>query len=297
MPPKVMASNPISEVLNTTELLTLVLSHLDPHSLLLNAPLVSRAWHHIISNTPLLQEALFFRPSPSPHLTLNPLLGAAFPGYFPVYTECHPDLWNEPWLRNPEAFRRKEASWRKMLIWKGGALERMRKIKVISTIGTMEGYFAQTAYLEREEGVRMGVLWDLPHTPYSTEEEYCGFYLNWNTDLLPRRYYDEDEPVLEDSVIDRMRWMFRGAGVPVERREVESGNRVEGEEGHLFEIGFSVSGYMLCFGRDICAQPTRVVGEGFCSEAYEKVELEWGEVVEVLDFYGSEDERFHETSD
>ena len=58
-----------------------------------------------------------------------------------------------------------------MLIWNDGALERMRKIKVISTIGKMEGYFAQTAYLEREEGVRMGLLWDLPHTPYSTEEE------------------------------------------------------------------------------------------------------------------------------
>ena len=91
--------------------------------------------------------------------------------------------------------------------------------------------------------------------------------------------------------------MFRGAGVPVEKSEMESGDRVEGEEVHLFEIWFSVSSDMLCVGRDICAQPTRRVGDAFCSEAYERVELEWGEAVEVSDPNGSEDEIFYETFD
>ena len=49
--------------------------------------------------------------------------------------------------------------------------------------------------------------------------------------------------------------------------------------------------------RNIYAQPTTRVGEGFCSEAYEKVEVEWGEVVEFPTLNKSEVEIFYEIFD
>lgn len=150
-----MARNRILEVLGTPELVALILNNLPIHDLLFNAPLVSPTWHQTILTTPALQEALFFKPSLSPKpIEINPFLKDAFPAYFQLSWQYFgvPDLRGLPWDRHPEIFRRKEASWRRMLLWNGGGLEKMRMIRVMSSVQQMSGTYARTGYLTVPEG-------------------------------------------------------------------------------------------------------------------------------------------------
>ncbi|KAK8033846.1 F-box domain protein [Apiospora marii] len=61
-----MTSNSQSEVLGTTELLQNILLHLDLKTLLISAQLVERRWRNLISDSAVLQQALFFRGVPEP---------------------------------------------------------------------------------------------------------------------------------------------------------------------------------------------------------------------------------------
>ncbi|KAF2685140.1 hypothetical protein K458DRAFT_403376 [Lentithecium fluviatile CBS 122367] len=75
-------STSTTRTLTTPELLELILFHLPPRPLLL-AQRVRKTWHTLISTSPTLQTALYFRapasPSPSQQYTLNPLITSAFP--------------------------------------------------------------------------------------------------------------------------------------------------------------------------------------------------------------------------
>ncbi|KAJ7890903.1 hypothetical protein B0H14DRAFT_3428779 [Mycena olivaceomarginata] len=105
-------------VISTPELLEATLSHLPMHDLLVSAPLVSKMWQ-ATTLTPILQRALFFQPDPSSPRGPNPLLAKSF---FPFFTSDEVWMWSArdigamPWANTYKAFRRRQASWRRMLV-------------------------------------------------------------------------------------------------------------------------------------------------------------------------------------
>ncbi|KAF7377266.1 putative f-box domain protein [Mycena sanguinolenta] len=108
-------------VISSPELLEQTLTHFPMRDLLVTAPLVSQMWHAVIL-TPTLQRLLFFEPDTSSGRTENPLLVELFP---PFFAPGGPKRWTWPnfeaiktmaWSKAPDAFRRPEASWRRMLV-------------------------------------------------------------------------------------------------------------------------------------------------------------------------------------
>ncbi|KAJ7348446.1 hypothetical protein DFH08DRAFT_959852 [Mycena albidolilacea] len=105
-------------VISTPELLEATLYHLPMHDLLLSAPLVSKMWQ-ATTLTPILQRALFFQPDPSSPRGLNPLLAKSFSPFFTsdeVWMWSVRDIGAMPWANAYKAFRRRQASWRRMLV-------------------------------------------------------------------------------------------------------------------------------------------------------------------------------------
>lgn len=198
------ASSP--DPLRTTELLELTLSFLSPHALLL-AQRTCRTWHNLITTSPTLQTALFLCASASqfPHssYTLNPLLTSAFPFFFSPNRLAQAERahdWDVVWgdvdvpaqeeasvkpfvysdfNRRPSAFKRKDASWRRMhlcdppvktVVWRSEGVGMAGH--VISECVTEFGAGAarradswmklggEEVRLGKEEGLRMGVLYD-----------------------------------------------------------------------------------------------------------------------------------------
>ncbi|VUC33481.1 unnamed protein product [Clonostachys rosea] len=77
-----MESKARNTVLNTTEIVEAVLVHVDPKTVLL-ARRVCAKWNDLISNSPSIQQHLFFRPIPgTTPVVLNPMLAKAFPPFF-----------------------------------------------------------------------------------------------------------------------------------------------------------------------------------------------------------------------
>ncbi|KAF2477462.1 uncharacterized protein BDR25DRAFT_390079 [Lindgomyces ingoldianus] len=129
-----------------------ILSLVSPQDLLISCLRVSREWNDAISNSLILQQRLFFKPCDYPDpskvdwdpgvpnslfyspnepgytdYTLNPFLIRAFPRWFyapdDMAQHCRGDneisgrdFVNLPWNKNPEVWRRKNASWRRMEI-------------------------------------------------------------------------------------------------------------------------------------------------------------------------------------
>ncbi|RAK81262.1 uncharacterized protein BO72DRAFT_345072, partial [Aspergillus fijiensis CBS 313.89] len=133
------SGSPTQHTLNTPELLELILSQLDPRTLLTAAQLTCRTWRTLIQTSHPLQEALFFRPAraspttPAPATKkFNPLLAWAFPGFFPRPPGCSSASEAAPFASHAvfhwhtldfvvrpgkcPAYFRKEASWRRMLV-------------------------------------------------------------------------------------------------------------------------------------------------------------------------------------
>ncbi|PYH43016.1 uncharacterized protein BP01DRAFT_122553 [Aspergillus saccharolyticus JOP 1030-1] len=127
-------SNPAQHVLNTPELLELILTQLDLRTLLTSAQRTCRTWHTLIRTSLPLQEALFFHPIKSGHNapshdstttpTINPLLQWAFPqflsqppsDYYPSSLNPFDDLTSLAHRAKHPAYLRPEASWRRMLV-------------------------------------------------------------------------------------------------------------------------------------------------------------------------------------
>ncbi|KAJ7890584.1 hypothetical protein B0H14DRAFT_1110496 [Mycena olivaceomarginata] len=157
-------SNAQETVISTLELLELTLSHLPMRDLLVTAPLVSKTWQ-AITLTPALQRALFFQPDPessAPRIQ-NALLAELFPPFFELAAlDWSGWAWQDavtiqemPWSMAPDAFRRAEASWRRMLVCQPPA----RRMTVIERDGEIER--SGRVDLDGSEPLRMDVLYDL----------------------------------------------------------------------------------------------------------------------------------------
>ncbi|KAJ7478352.1 hypothetical protein FB451DRAFT_1241841 [Mycena latifolia] len=145
-------------VMSTPELLERILAQLPLRYLLVAAPLVCKAWQAIISLSPTLQRALFFQPDPSPRSdsepVRNPLLVEmqnrwSWPGQASTIMAM-------PWSKAPDAFKRKEASWRRMLVTQPPA----QTMIVTETCHGQIGDYEQRAVLH-DLSLPMGLLYDL----------------------------------------------------------------------------------------------------------------------------------------
>ncbi|KAF2448627.1 hypothetical protein P171DRAFT_428671 [Karstenula rhodostoma CBS 690.94] len=201
-------SHPASSAhpLRTLEILELILSFLPPHALLL-AQRTCTTWHNLISTSPTLQTVLFLRASASQSshssYMLNPLLTSVFPFFFSsnklAQAERAQDwdvLWGDvdvgtqdeasvkPFMysnlnRRPGAFKRKDASWRRMhlcdppvrtVVWRRESVGMAGHIikESVTGFGAEAGRHrgswmklgGEEVWLEKEEGLRMGVLYD-----------------------------------------------------------------------------------------------------------------------------------------
>ncbi|KAF7330910.1 putative MFS transporter [Mycena venus] len=153
-------------VLCMPELLELILARLPMRDLLVTAPLVSKAWQ-ATTLTPVLQRALFFQPDPSPTEPVrNPLLAEMFPPFFTLEGQ-NPDRWpgtasalmSMPWAKASDAFRRKDASWRRMLV----VQPTVRVLRITETSRGLRGIFERRAVLKLKDqfNLNMGLLYDL----------------------------------------------------------------------------------------------------------------------------------------
>ncbi|PYI36190.1 hypothetical protein BP00DRAFT_173359 [Aspergillus indologenus CBS 114.80] len=148
MNPPFPSPSPTQHTLNTPELLELILTQLDPRTLLTAAQRTSRTWRTLIQTSHPLQEALFFRPAKLPpntasKSTVNPLLAWAFPPFTPHYTPPEKG-WTFPFhtldfIARPEkqpAYMRREASWRRMLVQQRPAV---RSVGLLTSCSGMAG--------------------------------------------------------------------------------------------------------------------------------------------------------------
>ncbi|KAJ7607083.1 hypothetical protein DFH06DRAFT_1250145 [Mycena polygramma] len=153
-------------VSSTPELLERILALLPMQNLLVTAPLVSKTWQ-ATTLTPLLQRILFFQPDPTSisEPVQNPLLVAKFPPPFFAQKSGDQSRWSWPsansikklpWAAAPEAFRRRDASWRRMLVRQPP----VRSMSVVEMCHAQMGDFERRAELYDLE-LRMGALYDL----------------------------------------------------------------------------------------------------------------------------------------
>ena len=116
-----------AKVVNTPEILEMILSNTDIRTLLISAQLVCRDWFNLITESRSIQKALFYIPIKDSEWGVNekipnPLLAETFPSIFPH--EDRPirhrftfDTLN--WTKDPSRmarFVRPDASWRRMLV-------------------------------------------------------------------------------------------------------------------------------------------------------------------------------------
>ncbi|KAJ7187354.1 hypothetical protein C8R46DRAFT_870291, partial [Mycena filopes] len=155
----------LDTVLSTRELLELILSQLPLRDLLIAAPRVCKLWNAMIL-TPALQRLLFFQPDPNSTARRNALLTAAFPPFFAPedadgdYPSGPASILAMPWASAPEAFRRKSASWRRMLVVQPPA----RTLLMTNTHHTPGGTYQRHGRVSLnpgDGGLRMGLLYDL----------------------------------------------------------------------------------------------------------------------------------------
>ncbi|RYP06241.1 hypothetical protein DL764_003255 [Monosporascus ibericus] len=152
------------QVLNTPELLEAILLKLDIRTVISSAQLVNRQWHDLITKSPAIQQAIFFKPLEAADgaSSQNPLLTELFPPFFDGKNETHSAFYafEELAMARQErlaAFRRKGASWRRMLVQQPP----VRELGIWETVSRMGGD-SNTFRRERyPEGLRMGELYDL----------------------------------------------------------------------------------------------------------------------------------------
>ncbi|KAJ7609410.1 hypothetical protein FB45DRAFT_1038857 [Roridomyces roridus] len=176
--------------MSTPELLSLILSCVPMRDLLLAAPLVSKTWRDI-TLTPVVQRALFLLPESlsSAEPMQNPILVEMFA---PFFTEAagHRSRWpgtpeaimDMPWARAPDAFRRKDASWRRMLLTQPPA----RTMAVIETCHRRGGDTERRAILDLGRPLYMADLYD--NTVPLIDRVSSSFHVRWHTD--PERDVD-----------------------------------------------------------------------------------------------------------
>lgn len=125
--PGIRTKSAINKVLDTPEMLEMILARIDMRTLLTSAQRVCRSWMDLVTKSPSIQKALFFTPITESawgmgKKILNPLLTETFPSIFPTkdrpngYKFNFSDLTMTKDASIMARFIRKEASWRKMLV-------------------------------------------------------------------------------------------------------------------------------------------------------------------------------------
>ncbi|KAJ7034234.1 hypothetical protein C8F04DRAFT_1102705 [Mycena alexandri] len=172
-------------VIRTPELVERTLVLLPVRDLLVIAPLVSKIWQ-AITLSPTLQRALFFEADPTASASQpvkNPLLVELFPPFFaPNTEETYPwpgtatSILAMPWAQAPEAFKRADASWRRMLVMQPP----VQTMVVVQTSHGMIGTSERRAVV-RDLSLRMGMLYDLavPFLRYGQSS----FQIKWNNGI------------------------------------------------------------------------------------------------------------------
>ncbi|KAK7048468.1 putative MFS transporter [Favolaschia claudopus] len=201
-----MASH-TSDVLSTPELLEQILAELPMLDLLVTAPLVCKPWHALSLSSPTLQRALFFQPDSSVSVSQriqNPLLVKLFPPFFVCNTGSHPistldAIMAMPWSKAPDAFRRADASWRRMLVTQPPTHSLVVRQK-----------FSSIEHISRRQGVvndlslSMGLLYDLT-IPFLDDES--SFRVLWHGES-PHDSAADDSLTL--SLFTAARWEYDG---------------------------------------------------------------------------------------
>ncbi|KAJ7692869.1 hypothetical protein B0H17DRAFT_1060892 [Mycena rosella] len=170
-------------VVSTPELLALILAQLPMRDLLLTAPLISKTWHEV-TLSPTVQRALFFQPDPSPSAPItNPLLMEVFPPFFApegtnrwAWPGTASSIASMPWAKAPEAFKRADASWRRMLLVQPPA----QKMIVVETCHGQMGDSESRTVLH-DGPLRMGQLYDLA-VPFVAQIA-SSFCVRWHTEV------------------------------------------------------------------------------------------------------------------
>ncbi|KAJ7776844.1 hypothetical protein DFH07DRAFT_766548 [Mycena maculata] len=199
-------------VISAPELLELTLAQLPMRDLLATVPLVSRMWH-AITLSPTLQRTLFFEPDPLSEPTQNPLLVELFPPFFtatpedaqeyercfgrwPAWPGTASTIMLMPWSKAPNTFKRKDASWRRMLVMQPPA----KTMMIMETRRLRYGDHHRRAVLQ-DLSLCMGDLFDLavPWLDYFASS----FCIHWHHDMdqgdltLAVRYTPGSSPRLE----------------------------------------------------------------------------------------------------
>ncbi|KAJ6508681.1 hypothetical protein C8R45DRAFT_449819 [Mycena sanguinolenta] len=205
-----------AEVLSTPELLEQILVQLPIRDLLVAAPLVSKTWH-AVTLSPTLQRTLFFEPDPlasSSKRVQNPLLAETFP----PFAFCEGKLWlgsldaieATPWSKAPDAFKREEASWRRMLV----SQPPVQTMVIEQEVHGMGGSSERQAVLD-DLSLRMGVLYDLIVSFVGNDED------------LSFRFRSRDGTKLEG---DLMLELFASYGCEDSGRTLDKRFRSDGEK-------------------------------------------------------------------
>jgi hypothetical protein len=153
------------------EVLELILLQLPLEDLLINAQRVNHLFHDLITSSRSLQQALFFCPSQDNsygEVHYNSLLQKKFPPWFEdkwlmarTYRLFdHKHFWRLDWNSSKErtdAYARKEASWRRMLVAQPPVQDLIVKVRTEA----MGGPTQRKGELKFEDGLRMGLFYDL----------------------------------------------------------------------------------------------------------------------------------------
>jgi hypothetical protein len=194
------------KVWSIPEVVEAIFFELLPRDLLVNAQRVSRDWNNTIKSSPVLQKRLFFQPGPKDQLRepkLNALLRENFPAFFTRAndTDRYDRKWPQEilsdadWNSSPkkiDAYSRKEASWRKMLV----AQPPVTTTKVIKTTSDLGQDDRTEGKLSTPDGLRMGTLYDFVEGEVhsGSTHDSTSFDLGWNVLSTPQTQQDAGPP-------------------------------------------------------------------------------------------------------
>jgi hypothetical protein len=284
-------------VLKDPKLLSRILSFLDIRALICSGQRISKTWRQVISTTPSLQEALFFEspPSNAPRL-LNPLLAELWPLWFrspSSFNKRRPrpkasDFRSLKWLQSPSAFRRRNASWRKMLVISGGT--QITALKVTLFTQSWLGLEESHGVFSCPDGLRMGALWDLTKD-WCMFDDQATFMLNWDEDLFSGgrgKVQFNPKPVENGGWKSKIRKIFPGkeSKKGFADMSLKSTSSSNGRSDYAFSDDVTLDGseeqfVELILSYSVDTQDpefigTPVLGQEFQSEGYEKVSISYG---------------------
>jgi hypothetical protein len=199
-------------VLSKPELIEAILLRLPMRDLLVHAQLVNKDFHSVITKFPSLQRKPFFvaKPAKSTQIPqddrgfrpqdweINTLLGERFTVWFKNLDQFKSQIGD---LRKPDRNRSKErtaayawreASWRRMLVTQPP----ITSLAVVKSTSARGGTSEYTGEIFLEDGIKMGLLFDLTKTHIINVSAISSFALWWHILLS-----EKEETVLEAKIM------------------------------------------------------------------------------------------------